>query len=148
MTDNDKKIILVGVAVEKAVSHFDKCFDYILPPSLYRETLVGCRVMIPFGNGNSVRQGMIMYVKEVVTLETKYKEISSVIDDKPVLSTELVGLVEFMKEHYFCTFYDAVKTILPTGINYQIKTFYSIDKDNTVAYETMDNDEQQIYTYL
>lgn len=148
MTDNDKKIILVGVAVEKTVSHFDKCFDYILPPSLYRETLVGCRVMIPFGNGNSVRQGMIMYVKEVVTLETKYKEISSVIDDKPVLSTELVGLVEFMKEHYFCTFYDAVKTILPTGINYQIKTFYSIDKDNTVAYETMDNDEQQIYTYL
>ena len=145
---NDKKIILVGVAVEKTVSHFDKCFDYILPPSLYREVPVGCRVMIPFGNGNSVRQGMIMYVKEVVTLETKYKEISSFIDDKPVLSTELVGLVEFMKDHYFCTFYDAVKTILPTGINYQIKTFYRIDKDNPVAYENMDNDEQQIYTYL
>ena len=42
----------------------------------------------------------------------KLKSICSVLDDEPVLSKELLKLAEFMKEHYFCTYYDAVKTML------------------------------------
>ena len=73
-------IVLAEVAVEKTVCYFDKCFDYIVPSSLYRENLVGCRVTVPFGKGNVIRQGMIMNMKSVDMLKTNYKAISSVID--------------------------------------------------------------------
>ncbi len=148
MSTDNHFIILVGVAVEKTVYHFDKCFDYIVPQTLYRKNLVGCRVTVPFGNGNTVRQGMIMNLRQVSTLEKKCKEIFTVIDETPVLTAELVRLAEFMKDRYFCTFYDTVRTILPTGINYKINTFYSISQQPLPNDEQLDSEEKAVFDYL
>ena len=35
-----------------------------------------------------------------------------------------------MKEHYFCTLYDAVKTMLPAGINYKVTTVYGVERSD------------------
>lgn len=47
------------VAVESAAFTFDKAFDYIVPPELEAAALPGCRVTVPFGNGNRQRIGII-----------------------------------------------------------------------------------------
>ncbi len=135
---------IAGIAVENTTYSFDKIFDYIIPDSLTQSVSVGKRVMIPFGSGNRTRQGMVMYIKQ--DNAEKLKIILSVLDKEPVLTEEMVSLAYFMKEHYFCTYYDGIKTMLPAGINYNVTTTYVAVK----GLETNDlsADEQQIYSYL
>ncbi len=57
--------------------------------------------------------------------------------------SELLKLAEFMKEHYFCTYYDAVKTMLPAGINYKITTLYGVREG--VDEEELSEEQQRIF---
>lgn len=152
---------IAEIAVEKTVFSFDKPFDYLLPQNFENIISEGMRVIVPFGKGNSKRQGIVISIREnnfedlnsnensnkENNLE-KLKEIISVIDEKPVLSKELIKLALYMKEHYFCTIYDAVKTMLPAGINYQLTTLYGANDDSKFSFEELSNEEQQIYNYL
>lgn len=54
------------------------------------------------------------------------KEISSVLDERPLLTGELARLAFFMKERCYCTLYDAAKAMLPAGIGYRVTTLYSV----------------------
>ncbi len=134
------------VAVENTTYTFDKIFDYAVPSSLAAAAKKGARVLVPFGRGNRKRQGIIFSVERSDT--ENLKSIISVLDEEPVLSDEMLKTAAFMKEHYFCTYYDAVKTMLPAGINYKITTLYGA-KNSLEFDESMLSDEQQrIYNYL
>ena len=52
--------ITVGVALENTAYHFDKLYDYAVPADLADRVSVGARVIVPFGNGNAKRQGVIL----------------------------------------------------------------------------------------
>lgn len=133
------------VAVENTVFSFDKVFDYAVPKSFSAVCKPGMRVLVPFGRGNRKRQGIIM---EMLLSDTEnLKSIISVLDDEPVLSYEMLRIAEFMKAHYFCTLYDAVKTILPAGINYRLTTVYGA-KELLIDTEIQDVEKQRIYDYL
>ncbi|MBR2280409.1 MAG: primosomal protein N' [Ruminococcus sp.] len=132
------------VAVENTTYSFDKIFDYAVDKSLISDVAIGKRVMVPFGSGNRKRQALVTELKNGDT--SKLKSIISVLDKEPVLTEEMVKLAVFMKDRYFCTYYDAVKTMLPAGINYNISTMYTAVKDKDT--EGLGIDEQQIYNYL
>lgn len=135
---------IASVAVENTTYSFDKLFDYSIGDDLLPEIKVGKRVMVPFGSGNRKRQAMVMNVKNGNA--EKLKSVLSVLDKESVLTEEMVKLVSFMKERYFCTYYDAVKTILPAGINYNITTLYCAVKD--VDTEALSLDELGVYNHL
>lgn len=111
--------VVAGVVVEKTAYRFDKPFDYSVPTELVDVCKPGCRVTVPFGRGNTKRQGVVLYVSENVnnSNDTQIKNILSVIDKKPLLNEEFLGIVKWLKTHTFCTYYDAVKTLLPFGLN-------------------------------
>lgn len=132
------------VAVENTTYSFDKIFDYAVDESMISDVAIGKRVMVPFGSGNRKRQALVTELKNGDT--SKLKSIISVLDKEPVLTEEMVKLAVFMKDRYFCTYYDAVKTMLPAGINYNISTMYTAVKDKDT--EGLGIDEQQIYNYL
>lgn len=138
---------VVRVALENTAYSFDKDFDYAVPAGLEKNCAAGVRVIVPFGRGNRRRQGIIT---EVLTdcdrEENSLKEIISVLDAEPVLSPELLATARFMKEHYFCTTYEAVKTMLPAGINYRVTTVYGIKTTDLDA--RLSGDEQRLYDYL
>ena len=135
---------IASVAVENTTYSFDKLFDYSIGENLLPEVKVGKRVMVPFGSGNRKRQAMVMSVKNGNC--EKLKSIISVLDKESVLTEEMVKLVCFMKERYFCTYYDAVKTMLPAGINYNITTLYCAVKDADT--EALSLDELGVYNHL
>lgn len=113
------------VAVENAIYHFDKQFSYLIPEGM--RALPGCRVAVPFGRGNSKRQGIILSVGD--SDSDDLKEISELLDTEPVLNDEMLGMCAFIKNHCFCTYYDAVKAMLPAGINYRLSVEYSVSRD-------------------
>ena len=41
------------------------------------------------------------------------KPILQVMDEEPVLSEGFIRMAAFLRERYFCTFYDAIKAMLP-----------------------------------
>ena len=137
---------IARVAVENTVFSFDKEFSYAVPDALRAVCKAGMRVLVPFGRGNRKRQGIIT---EIVTEETDgLKEILSLTDSEPVLSPDMLKVAFFMKEHYFCTLYDAVKTMLPAGINYRVTTVYGANPLGDEQTESLDDEQRRIYDYL
>ena len=138
-------IFAASVAVEKAAFSFDREFDYRIPERLLHECEPGKRVLVPFGRGDRRRQGIVTAVHEIED-SGKLKDVLSVLDKEPVLTPRLLDVARFMKERCFCSYYDAVKTMLPAGVNYKVTTVYGVLSEDAGA--LLDEEKQRIYNYL
>lgn len=133
---------VAAVAVENSSFSFDKPFSYLLGDE---ECRPGCRVLVPFGRGNKLRQGIVLSVKNQSNTE-KLKKISRVIDDTPVLNDEMLKLVEWLKERTFCTYFEAAKAVLPSGMCHRtITTYTSVPNADLCG---CSDTERQIYGFL
>ena len=127
----DKSVLVAEVAVEGTLYHFDRAFSYAVPAALREKAAPGCRVAVPFGAGNRSRTGMILRVKraEDGVLPAGVKTLEAVLDPRPLLSPELLRLVEWMQERYFCTLYDAVRLLLPAGLRLQLRREVQMERN-------------------
>lgn len=133
---------VAAVAVENSAFSFDKPFSYLLGDE---ECSPGCRVLVPFGRGNKCRQGVVLAVSSYYG-EEKLKRISQVIDEAPVLNDEMLKLVEWLKERTFCTYFEAAKAVLPSGMCHRTVTTYTAVPN--VGLDDCSADEKQIYNFL
>ncbi len=118
---------IAQIAVDQAAFHFDKLYSYQVPVSL-GNLKRGCRVLVPFGGGNRKRTGVVVSLQEGVAPE-KCKPITAVLDETPLLSDEMMDLALWLKQRTFCTVFDAVKAMLPSGLNMQIKwRYHAVDE--------------------
>ncbi len=138
------------VAVEGLVYHFDAPYSYKVPFELENKALPGCRVMVPFGNGNRQKQGLILSVKPLFEADNsvKLKSIQSVIDDKPLFTEEMLSLVTWLKENTFCTLFEAAKAMLPAGIGLNYVITFMAEKISADDYNKLSVDEKRVYDYL
>ena len=133
------------VALEGTVETFDKLYTYIIPAHFCDLANPGCRVTVPFGRGNVKKQGVIFRVEKA---ELKgLKSITSVIDKEPVISEEMLEVCEYLRENTFCTYYDAVRAVLPAGITYRLVNYYSANTEFS-SVSILNSDEQAVYNYL
>lgn len=138
--------LVVSIAVDQAVYQIDRPFDYFVPPELRAHAKVGCRVVVPFGKGNIKKTGIILgFAEDAETI--KLKPILQVLDKEPVLTEEMLKIAAFLKEQTFCTWYSALRVLLPPGINYKIKTTYSLT-DLRCDGLNLTTDEQRVVEYM
>mgnify|MGYP002523959257 FL=1 len=133
---------IAAVAVENSAFSFDKPFSYLLNDE---NCMPGCRVLVPFGRGNRCRQGIVLSVAER-NGEKGLKKISQVIDKAPVLNDEMLKLVEWLRERTFCTYFEAAKAVLPSGMCHRTLTTYMAAPDADIS--GCDDRERQIFTFL
>ncbi len=114
---------VAAVAVEGTTYFYDKLYSYLLPAGMGGE--VGCRVLVAFGKGNRKRQGMIMQITDTSAYE-KIKPVSALLDKTPLLSAEMLALAGYLREHVFCTYFDALRLMMPAGINLRIVASYRL----------------------
>lgn len=132
------------VAVDQAAFHFDKLYSYLMPAELGAVSR-GCRVMVPFGGGDRRRQGIVMALETTDTAE-KLKPILAVLDREPLLSEEMLDLAVFMKERTFCTLFDAVRAMLPTGLYMKICPAYRpVARVVPEVLEGLTDEERRLY---
>ena len=114
--------LIAKVAVSAAVFAIDKPYDYWAPEAL--QLAPGMRVKLPFGKGNRVCEGMVLQL----TPGTRggLKEIIARLDDTPVLSEKMLHLAAFLRQRYYCTFYDALHAILPAGLWFRAEECYTV----------------------
>lgn len=138
------------VAVEGLVYHFDAPYSYKIPPKLEKTALAGCRVMVPFGNGNRKKQGLILSVKPLLEAESnvKLKSVSAVLDEEPLFTDEMLKLVAWLKENTFCTLFEAAKAMLPAGIGLNYVISYMANDIEESRLDKLSDIEKRIYEYL
>ena len=108
----------VGVAVSNATFHFDKLYTYAVMPDQQDAVRLGSMVLVPFGRGSRARMGVVLACDE----EPESSKLKSLFDVAPAsacLTPELLRLVHFLKERTFCTYYEAVKAVIPYGAQYK-----------------------------
>ena len=108
-------VLIAKVAVSAATYWIDRPYDYLIPEELHGKVLPGMRVFVPFSRGNRRVEGIVLAVTDGSKYEA-LKPVLAVLDEQPVLTDEQIRLALFMRERFFCTVYDAVKAILPTGL--------------------------------
>lgn len=141
--------IAAYVAVDKTSYHFDCLFTYLVPEQFAGALQSGCRVLVPFGMGNKKVQGMVFELVPYREELENCKPIYSIIDQTPVFTEEMFRMAHFLVKHTFCTYYDAVRAILPVGINVEISPVYHLTaKLDTVELEKLPKEEQNLIAFL
>ncbi len=120
--------LVAKIYVDKAVYSFDRAFDYLIPEEFSHTLKPGCRVLVPFGNGNRKRQGMVYGLSNEIPEGVKLKPVLHQLDEDPVFTREMFAIAEFMVKNTFCTFYDAVKTILPNAFGMKLTRHYTLTR--------------------
>jgi len=109
-------MLLAAVALSEATRSFDKLYHYKILPDGLKKAAPGMRVIVPFGRKNQLKSGWIIEVWEGEESKN-LKQISQIVDETPLLSTEMIKLVKWIRTRYFCTWGDAIRLMIPAGIS-------------------------------
>ena len=108
----------VGVAVSNATFHFDKLYTYAVMPDQQNAVKLASMVLVPFGRGSRARMGVVLAC-DAEPESAKLKYLFDVAPASACLTPELLRLGHFLKERTFCTYYEAVKAVIPYGAQYK-----------------------------
>ena len=114
------------VAIENTVYSIDILYSYAIPDDLIAVCKKGCRVVVPFGRADIPRVGVVLEIEN--SAKKGLKLVINVADQTPILNDEMLKMVSFLKERTFCTYFDAVKAIIPFGLNIKLTEFIVANK--------------------
>lgn len=117
--------MIAKIAVSAATFAIDKPYSYAVPRQM--QLRPGHRVMVPFGRGNRRAEGVVLSVEEGSS--DGLKAIERCLDEEPLISSYMLRMAAFVRERYFCTFYDAIRAILPAGLWFQTREIVSLTED-------------------
>ena len=128
--------MIAKIAVSAANFAIDKPYSYRIPEGMTLQP--GQRVQLPFGRGNRRCEGIVLAVEPGE--EAGLKAVERCLDDTPILTDRQLRLAAFLRERYFCTYYDAVRAMLPAGLWFQTKETFALTenrdwKDKTIKKE-------------
>ena len=117
--------MIAKIAVSAAAFAIDKPYSYCVGPGMALEP--GMRVIVPFGRGNRRCEGIVLSLEP--GSGENLKMVAQQMDAESLIPDRMLRLAAFLRERYFCTFYDAVRAMLPAGCWFQTKELYSLTED-------------------
>lgn len=94
------------------INSLEKMFTYKVLDGVTPE--VGERVVVPFGR--RCLEGFIMRVYDSGDFDYEVKEIKSLIDDYPVINSEMIELGKYISKKNLCSLISAYQTMLPRAL--------------------------------
>ena len=134
---------IAKIAVEAATYAIDKPYSYLVPADM--DVSVGCRVLAPFGRGNRTSEGVVLSLEQGVP-SGPLKALRLNLDDAPLISQREIKMALWMRQRYFCTFYDAIRTILPAAVWYRHQVIWQLTEQRLP--EDLSDKEQAVCRFL
>ena len=106
--------VICEVLLEIKFKNDDKTFTYHVPKTFEQNIEIGKRVTVPFSN--RILEGFVINIHNDYKTEYPLKDIISIIDEEPVLTSELLELGNFIKKKTFCNLINAYQAMLPTAL--------------------------------
>ena len=119
-------ILVAKIALNAASYAIDKPYDYSVPEEITDTLRPGMRVIVPFGAGNRRTEGIVLALEKNCPPEPRRKRILTVLDEEPVLDGRALRLALWMRERWFCTVYEAARTMLPAGLYFSLQDRWSV----------------------
>lgn len=119
--------MIAGIAVSAATYAIDKPYSYLVPDTVTIQP--GVRVIVPFGRGNRPCEGVVLSVTKGT--DEKLKCVERVLDTEPLLNENMLRLAAFIRGRTYCTFYEAIRAMLPAGLWFRVTESYSLTDDRT-----------------
>lgn len=94
---------IAKVAVNDATIHFDKLYSYLVPEELCGQLWPGGIVLVPFGRGDKPRMAVVLQLEEDPAPDPRLKTLLAAAPEDARLTPDLLELVRFLKDRYFCT---------------------------------------------
>ena len=135
----------VKLIIDNKASKLDNLFTYILGEELVDIAEIGMRVIVPFGRGNKVIKGLIIEILDETEEKYKFKNVIDLLDDKPIISKNLIKLGTWIKEEYISTYLEAFQPILPPGDYKKVNSFIEL---LNIDYNSAIIEEKKIIEYL
>lgn len=121
-------------------------YTYSLPEGMEASIQPGCRVIVPFGP-KKFYTGIVTKVHETAPEAYETKDISEVLDSRPVLLGQQFSFWKWLADYYLCTLGDVYKAALPSGMKLESETLVEYNPD-FVAPEPLPPLEQRILDLL
>ena len=119
--------MIASIAVSAANFAIDKPYSYAVPQGMVLAP--GMRVQVPFGRGDRSCEGVVLSLQEGP--EEGLKAVTCPLDSESLLGDNMLRLAAFMRSRYFCTYFDAVRAMLPAGVWFQSKQVFSLTEDKS-----------------
>ena len=126
--------VIVKVAVSAAPYSIDKPYDYLVPEPWLESAVPGVRVTVPFGRGNRTSEGLILARGQGEKLPG-LKPLTAVLDPQPVLDADGIALALWLRGRYFCTMFEAARTLLPAGLWFRLRQIWRLTESGREAPE-------------
>jgi len=119
----------VEVLTQLNAKQIDKTFTYLVPSQFEDKIKVGIRVLVPFSKKEV--EGIVLKIHNE-SIEYKCKNIIDVIDEEPILTSEMLSLGKYVSKKTMCTLISAYQAMLPKAlkvgsrVNKKYDTYVSI----------------------
>lgn len=105
--------MFASVIIDQDTKALNKVFNYLIPDGMKIEK--GFRVIVPFGQ--RLVQGFVVEVNEKIDFDlSKIKQISSTLDDEPIIKSEMLELMKFMCNKFHLRLTSVLRLFVPSEI--------------------------------
>ncbi|MCM1138541.1 MAG: primosomal protein N' [Muribaculum sp.] len=103
-------------------------FTYSIPVSMQDSIRIGQRVIVPFGR-KKFYTGIVSALTPIPPEGYEVKDLSTVIDDKPIVRHPQLKFWNWLADYYLCTPGEVFNAAVPTGLKIESETFISLVPD-------------------
>ena len=104
----------------------DSLFTYHIPNHYLSDVEIGKRVVINFGNKSLT--GVVIELTDKTPLK-KVRDIREVLDERPILSTEMISFCKWVSQYYISPIGEVIFLSIPKNINIKSDIFYQLTDD-------------------
>lgn len=101
------------VVIDVSSKQLNRLFDYKIPSHLINKVNKGMRVVVDFNN----RKRLAYVVNVLKTSKHSTKEVLYVLDDKPILTTTQLKMIEHLQKKSFSTYVEAFRAVIPSALH-------------------------------
>lgn len=139
--------MIAEVLVEINFNSKEQTFSYLIPSFI--NVSIGSRVLVPFGNRKL--EGFVLDIHENNNTSTNLKTIENILDENPVLTSELIELGKYMSKKTISSLISCYQAMLPKAlkakakvkINKKLIKFIKLNIDYNEALNNAKNDKQK-----
>ncbi|MHC2994857.1 MAG: primosomal protein N' [Candidatus Atribacteria bacterium] len=105
--------------------NLNKTFHYCVPENLRDDISIGARVLIPFKN--KMATGCVVGFLQKTNIKN-LKSVSQLVDTKPLLTSDIIKLTQWISNYYICSWGKTLNYVIPKTRKIWLKNSEKIEK--------------------
>ena len=135
----------VQVILNNISKSTDQIYTYGVPDALTSSAQEGKRVRVNFGRGKNIIDALIVSVDISCDYPVeKIKPVIDVIDEKPIITKEMLKILFWIRERYICKYSDAMRLMIPSETQSVYEKHVRLKEDKEISQYKINKTQNQI----